>query len=287
MFKLRFWLVLVICSLGNLVRAQELSADDPDYEKIYDTFLPVYTHHLGALGLYTNGWGLFYEYGFGRKTTVKHLLSLEFSVLKDPKERTSTVPIIINNRQQIARYIYGKQNIVYPLKLSYGRQHIFALSNKYRGLEVQWFYKGSLIMGLTRPYFLTVQKPTDNRNNDADETGFKFVDIPYSAKDSLLFLSVSSILDYAGFSSGWEQLRLDMGLSASMGIRVDFGPMLKMNGSFGLEIASSADLYFQALPLLVPLASAPPKNFFLQGRLGIFVGAFSKRPSKYRRPNPL
>lgn len=256
--------------------------NDPDYKKVYDTFLPVYTHHIGSFGINTNGWGLFYEYGFGLNKGVKHLVTLEFSVLKDAKERTSSVPIIINNRQQIARYIYGKQNIVYPVKLSYGRQHVIALPNKYKGLEVQWHYKAGLIMGLTRPYYLTVQKIAETRSDNINDQGLQFMNIPYSSKDSLLFLSVSNILDYSGFSFGWDQLRLDMGVSASLGLRLDFAPMLKMNGSFGIEITGITDLYFQNVVLLVPLATAPPKNFFLQGRLGVFVGSFSKRPSRHR-----
>lgn len=286
--KVRFCLLIFAILLQIRAWAQEQDfseADDPDYAKVYDTFLPVYTQHSGILGLYTNGWGLAYEYGFGKNPKVKHLLSLEFSVLKDPKERTSTVPVIINNRQRIARYIYGKQNIVYPLKLGYGRLHTFSLPNAFRGLGVEWFYKGALIMALTRPYYLTVMKAAEGQSGN--ENGFKFVDIPYSTKDSLLFLSASNILDYAGFSSGWENLRVNMGLSVGTGIRVDFGSMLKMNGAFGIEIAANADLYFQAIPLLVPLASAPPKNFFLQGRLSFFASAFAKRPSKERRAKPL
>lgn len=267
------------------LQAQESADDDPNYAKVYDTFEPVYTQHAGILGLYTNGWGLAYEYGFGMELGLKHLVSLEFSVLKDPKERTSSVPIIINNRQRVSRYIYGKQSIVYPLKLSYGRQHVFSLPNKYRGLGVQWFYRGGLIMALTRPYYLTVLKPAEARNGE--ENLFNLVDIAYSPKDSLLFLSAGSILEYAGFASGWERLSLNMGLTVGAGVRIDFGPMLKMNGALGLEIGANADVYFQEVPLLVPLNSAPPKNFFLQGRLAFFTSTFSKRPSKKRRAKVL
>lgn len=272
--------VLVLCMQLSSACAQQSLPEDEDYQAVYDTFYPVYTHHIFNLGLYTNGWGFFYEYGLHLKEDRKHLASLEFSVLKDPKEKQTTARIIIGQRTRITRYIYGKQNIVYPIKLMYGQQYRIGLPNKYKGVALDWFYKGGLIFAFIRPYYLTVLKGTELVNSN--QFVQRFENIRYSVKDSLLFTDPSSIVQYAGFATGWNETFVRVGVSGMLGLRMNIGPAINTDHILGFEAGVGVDAYTQPIPLLIPLPVSKANNIFLQGRFAFIWGIPSRHPSKQR-----
>lgn len=248
-------------------------------EQISQQNKPVlYQHHTGAVGIYTQGWGFFYEYGFGKKQKVQQIVSIEWSVLENIKERTTSVRVPVNNIIRSFNYVYGKQNAVYPVKIGYGQQYNLGLPNSFKGLRVDLFYKANLNIALVRPYYLTVL--INDENNRDPNSSFTVRDIKYNAQDSVLFLSEGSILQHTGFFTGWSELRAVAGLGIGGGARFNFAPSYNGKGILGLEVSVHLDIYTQEVPIMVPTANVENSFFALQGRLLFYFGDYKNRNTR-------
>lgn len=271
--------ILLYCTATTTVYAQIASYEQDEKDAIYDSFVPIFTHHVGTISLLTNGWNIMYEYGFAQNPRKKHLLSLTFSVLNDPKERTIRSEISFNGNTQLSSHVYGKQNIVYPLRLAYGQQLRLGLPNAFRGVDVNGFWKSSLNLAVVRPYVLTVVK-----RGVVDDFGFeKIQNITYSAQDSLLFLSINNIVQHAGFSSGWDACRVIPGLGLEVGLRLNIGPAIQSQQIIGVETSALVDIYTNHIPILAPLPNVKHSFFFIQGKIAFLFGAYNKRSSNKRQ----
>ena len=199
----------------------------------------------------TNGYGLFYELGKRRSPRFTNLYSLELSEIKHRKEEKGGTENFFSNS-----FIFGKENNFYQAKLGFGQQYIAGQKGNKNGVAVTVQVNAGLSMGLLKPYYLQVD---DGSNR---EKTIKYED------DSVTFLSISNIIGGAGFTKGWNELKLKPGAFVKTALRFDFGRYNERVQA--LEIGMSLEAYAQKIPIMI---FNDPKQLFFQGHVAFVFGS--------------
>lgn len=207
-----------------------------------------------GIELRTNGYGVFYELGRRRSERFSNIYSIEISEIKHKKEeKLNQVQNFFANS-----FIYGKQNNFYQAKLGFGQQYILGQKGNKNGVAVIASLSGGLSMGFLKPYILQVQDSLGQTKNISYE------------QDSVDFLS-GGIIGGAGFTQGWNQVKLKPGLFIKAAMRFDFG---RYNESIqALEIGVSLEAYSQKIPIMV---YNNPQQLFFQGHVAFVFGSRKK-----------
>ena len=192
--------------------------------------------------LNTNGWGIVADYGKVKTRDQKHsdmfhnvmFAQLEFAETKNPREQKI--------HGVSGKYIYGKTNNLYSLKLGVGYQKMIAGKPDPGSVSLHWVNSLGFSLGLLKPYYVTLA------GGDA---------IKYSDPNLDKFLSRSSVSGSAGFSKGLDELVYVPGGYIRSGIHVDFAPDNKHVVS--LETGVSAEFYSQEIELM---ANEKPSSSF-------------------------
>jgi hypothetical protein len=205
-----------------------------------------------GIQLRTNGYGLFYELGKRRSPRFSNIYSAEFTEIKHRKEDKIGGPENLFSNS----YVFGKQNNFYQLKFGFGQQYILGQKGNKNGVAVIGSLSGGLDLGFVKPYFLQV----------VDSTG-RGVTISYD-QDTLNFLDRSSIIGGAGFTKGWNSVKVKPGLFLKAALRFDFG---RYNEKVqALEIGMSVEAFGQKVPILV---YTDKKQLFFQGHIAFVFGS--------------
>lgn len=198
----------------------------------------------------TNGYGIFYELGKRRSPRFTNLYSIELTEIKHRKEEKGGTENFFSNS-----YIFGKQNNFYQSKLGFGQQYIVGQKGNKNGVAVTAHLNAGIAIGLLKPYYLQVSSPTN------EELIIKYED------DSALFLSTGNIIGGAGFTKGWNELKIKPGLFLKSALRFDFGRYNERVQA--LEIGMSLEAYAQKIPIMV---HNDPKRLFFQGHVAFVFG---------------
>ncbi|MFM2139690.1 MAG: hypothetical protein RJA57_1997 [Bacteroidota bacterium] len=208
---------------------------------------------LFGLQFRTNGYGAYYELGrmkTNRRTTIYRV---DFTEIKHQKEdKQPNAGFLFGNP-----FIYGKQNYFYQLTLGFGQQLILGQKGNKNGVALSAVYNGGLALGLLRPYYIEVQDPMVPGQMKV---------IKYAAADSALFLG-TDILGGAGFSKGWNEVKMKPGIFAKAALRFDYGRYNEVVS--GLEIGVSGEFYASKIPILV---GQKERQFFFQGYIALCFG---------------
>ena len=208
-----------------------------------------------GLELRTNGYGAFYEMGIRRSPRYTTIYSLELSEIKHRKEdKVGGAENFFSNS-----FVYGKLNNFYQAKLGFGQQYILGQKGNKNGVAVTASLSGGLSMGLLKPYYLQV----------VDSVG-KERSVSYDM-DSTAFLDPSSIIGGAGFTKGWNRLKVKPGVFVKAALRFDFGRYNERVQA--LEIGMSVDAYAQKIPIM---ALNEPRQLFYQGHIAFIFGSRKK-----------
>ena len=201
--------------------------------------------------LRTNGYGAFYELGKRRSARYSNLYLLEITEIKDRKEdKQSGAQNFFSNS-----FVYGKINNFYQAKLGFGQQYILGQKGNKNGVAVTANITGGLSLGLLKPYYLNA---IDSANRD--------ITISYQ-KDSITFLN-GPIVGGAGFTKGWNELKLKPGAFLKAALRFDFGRYNERVQA--LEIGMSLEAYAQKIPIM---AYNEPKRLFFQSHIAFVFGS--------------
>ena len=205
-----------------------------------------------GLELRTNGYGAFYELGKRRSPRWTNIYNLEVTEIKNRKEdKIGGAESFFSNS-----YVFGKKNNFYQFKLGLGQQYILGQKGNKNGVAVTASLSGGLSLGFLKPYFLQV---VDSLNREKT--------ISYD-QDSLTFLDRGSILGGAGFTKGWNAVKLKPGLFVKTALRFDFGRYNERVQA--LEIGMSVEAFAQKIPIMV---YSDPKGFFFQGHVAFVFGS--------------
>lgn len=205
----------------------------------------------GGVQLRTNGYGVFVEIGRARSPRFTNIYALEITEIKHNKEEKSSGDGFFSNS-----FVFGKINNFYQVKLGFGQQYVLGQKGNKNGVAVLGIAQGGLSMGLLKPYYI---QPSSQSGIDHP--------IKYDSPDSVAFLTPSDISGGAGFTKGWNELKIRPGVYLKTALRFDFG---RFNEAINaLEIGVSLDYYFSKIPQMV---YSPQKQLFFQGHVAYVFG---------------
>lgn len=208
------------------------------------------------LNINTDGYSLGYEHGKYKSITNTNLWWVNFGERKHTKEEK--ISPLYQSDKGGNPYIYGKKNNFYNLKIGFGKQKLLGGKNFSNGVAVQAIYGGGLSLGMLKPYYLYVFKPSSNFETDL---------IKYS-EDDPRFLDSYEIAGSAFFGEGLNEIKFVPGVFVKGGFRFDYGRFNDVVSA--IEVGISAEYYTQKMPIML---LAKEKNFFVSGYLSIVLGS--------------
>lgn len=208
-----------------------------------------------GLQLRTDGYGAFLELGKRVSQRFTNLYTAEITEIKHRKEKKSgSAQSFFSNS-----YVLGKINNFYQIKLGFGEQYILGQKGNKNGVALTASLQGGIDIGLLKPYYLQVQDA-----NQEDRI------VSYYS-DSAAFVKPAYIYGGAGFTKGFNELKIKPGLFIKTALRFDFG---RYNESLqALEIGMSLEAFSQKIPLLL---YNKQQQLFFQGHIAYVFGSRKK-----------
>ena len=212
----------------------------------------------GAFGFKfnTDGWGMFYERGKYKTINKTSLWWIELGEHKHPKEEKVPTISASGGFLIVSSYIYGKRNNFYNLKLGFGEQRLIGGKGNKNGVAVSAIYGGGLTAGMLKPYYIEIQDPTTNRQEQ----------IKYDNNDNL-FLDPNIILGRGGLTKGFGEMKFVPGAHVRTALRFDYGRYNEVLSA--LEVGLNAEYYSQKIPILL---LNPEKSFFFNAYVALTFG---------------
>ena len=207
-------------------------------------------HSVFNIKLATDGYGLGYEFGKFKSPRKSLLFQFELSEKKNPKEKKQAASV--DNQFRVNSVIYGKTNNFYQFKMGIAQQQVIGGKGNKNGVSVSAIYGGGITLGLLKPYLVDAIGPND--------------EIIHSKYPQIIDSSYFEI-KAAGFTKGWNQLKLKPGLYAKTGLRFDYG---RLNETISaIEVGLSAEMYSGKISQMV---YNKQKQFFFSAYLTLLLG---------------
>lgn len=204
----------------------------------------------------SDGWGMFYERGKYKTVTKTNLWWIELGEHKHPKEEKVPTISASGGFLIVSSYIYGKRNNFYNLKLGLGQQKLIGGKGNKNGVAVSAIYGGGLTAGLLKPYYIEIQNPTNNKQEQ----------IKYDNNDNL-FLDPTIILGRGGLAKGLGEMKFVPGAHVRTALRFDYGRYNEVVSA--LEVGLNAEYYSQKMPILL---LNKEKSFFFNAYVALTFG---------------
>jgi hypothetical protein len=227
---------LLLCLMHTSLFAQSTSTNAGsgfiyNTEKVYD------------FRLHSNrGLGFFYQKGKIVSYYKTTFYQIGVSELRLPKEfKQGNDPAI---SRTFRPYVYGKQNNLVALRVSYGTKRYFSEKAKRKGVAVGMSYSLGGTLGLAKPYYLALRRPAPDQPGTS-----RIVAEKYSEENADLFLDESKIVGALSFFKGITETSLQPGAHASLATHLDWGAFDAVVK--GMEVGIMADFFPTAPQLLV------------------------------------
>ncbi len=190
-------------------------------------------HFVFGIKLNTDGYGIFFEKGFGKSIRKATLFQMEITERKHPKEEKQGGSLVSS-----APLIYGKLNFFYPIKLGVQMQYLLGNKSNKNGVSVTGNVGGGICLGLLRAYEMEID----------DISGRKF--IRYNSPDSLRFANPTGLNPAGpGFGKGWNNLKVIPGFYIKPAIRFDYGRYNEVVSA--IEVGLTAEYYTKKIPQML------------------------------------
>ncbi len=207
------------------------------------------TRELSAgIRLNTDGWSAFVDLGKVKPLDLKRrdmfykvrLFQLEVTEKKDPREEKITAAIA-GPTSSSTKYIYGKINNFYGLKLGIGTMRMIAGKPDPGAVSIHWLNVIGVSLGMLKPYYLDVLSDPDA--------------IKYSEATSAAFLNKQEIEGGAGFSKGLSEMQFIPGGHFKSALHFDFSANRK--NVIGAEAGVNIEYYAQPIALIANQSGNP------------------------------
>lgn len=232
--------------INNLIRQQEEGA------------LVFNKQNIFGFRLNSDGWGMFYEKGYLKSVQVTNLFSLEFGEKKHPKEKRLNNVLSNGSFVQFGNpFVYGKQNVFYQLKPTFGQQRLIGGKTNKNGVAIHAVYAGGISLGLERPYYIKVPAASGNQTRD----------IKYTVADSVAFLTPGNIIQGTGLKYGWKDMKIVPGAHAKIALRFDYGRFNEMVSA--IEIGLNVEAYSRKVEMML---LNPGEQIFFNSYIAILFG---------------
>lgn len=207
----------------------------------------------GGLNFHTSGWGLQFRRSFNQTVGKKRMFEADFISMKHPKEIKS-----VNQAFERARsFVYGKLNTYDILRAGAGSQRVLFSKAEKNGVEVRLIYSGGLSLGILKPVYLNILKPTGNFGE------FELVVEKYDPEIHY----IDNIYGRASFTEGLDEIFFRPGAYARLGFNFEYAPIFEDVKS--LEVGATIDAYPTDIPIM---AFTENKQFFLSFYITIMYG---------------
>ena len=206
--------------------------------------------HEVSLGvrLNTDGWSAYTDIGKVKALDTKRsdmfykvrIFQFELTEKKDPREQklTSENPTSSGNP---GKYIYGKINNFYALKLGIGFMKMIAGKPDPGAVSIHWMNVIGVSLGMLKPYYLNVY---------SDPNAIK-----YSPSTESDFLDQQVIESNAGFSKGLSEMKFIPGGHFKTAIHFDFSTNRK--NVIGAELGANIEYYSQSVAIMANQSGTP------------------------------
>jgi hypothetical protein len=203
-----------------------------------------------GIKLATDGYGITYEIGKFKSPRRSTLYQIELSEKKHKKEKKLAASI--DNQFQINSVVFGKTHNFYQLKLGIAQEHVLGGKGNKNGVAVSALYGGGLSVGLLKPYFVDVE---DSANNRSRKTYPEIVDNNYFE------------LGAAGFTVGWDALKIRPGAYVKAAMRFDYG---RLNETVtAVEVGLGAEFYSSKISQVI---YNKDKQLFFSAYVSLLLG---------------
>ena len=209
-----------------------------------------------GLSLASNGYIIDFQYSKRITGFKSRSLSIELAWIKNSKEVR-----IYNQYGSQSKFVYGKLNHFFAIRLGYGHQlELFSKADD-RGVAVNFHYKIGPSFGILKPIYYDVLRSNQYTNYISTE---KF-DIQY-------IKNAGQIYGGASFFEGIDELSLITG--AFVKLSIDFNINKKDNAINLLETGVIFDLFYKKIPIM---AFNSQKSYFLTLFISYRFGVKSKK----------
>lgn len=200
------------------------------------------------LRLHTKGWSIAVAKGLLPQIDRTTFKSIEIGEIRHPKQDKRTFDLLaFGNNTSNRTYVYGKQNNLYFIKYNIGLKRYLTEKSERKGLAVGYSYSVGPMLGLVKPYLIDVFVTALN------DVGSPFRDIvPIAYEDGAneeIFLDDTNINGAAGWTKGWNDVKIQPGIHLKGGLHLDWGAYER--NVQGLEIGIMADIFFRKVPIMI------------------------------------
>lgn len=205
------------------------------------------THEFSmGLRLNTNGWGIYSDIGRAKTKNTKQvemfhdvsMWQIEIGEKKDQHEKKINGD---NGSAGASKYIYGKINNFYVLKLGWGYRKMLVGKPESGTVSIHWMTVAGASLGMLKPYYLNVYSdPVAIRYEDATQSNF---------------LDQQVIAGSAGFSKGLNQMKFIPGGQIRSGVHFDFSTNKK--NVLGVETGFNLEYYSKPVPVMAGTKAVP------------------------------
>ncbi|QMW00455.1 hypothetical protein [Spirosoma foliorum] len=240
---------------GQVSNAQNVDSEEDSY------------HTITTFGLTTNtNSGIIGGFAFRQSRLLSNklygmpqysYLSVELVNVKHPKEIQSSVNSISS------RYISGKENYLFVLRPSYGREVKLFQRNSDEGIAVSGILAGGPSLGIIKPYYLEVSYGNSSRT------------VPASQVNGYMTPTGETVVGAGGFFQGLDQSKLTVGLNVKAALSFELSSFRA--NTTGIEIGFLAEVFPNKV-VIIPNQSATGnredgnRNFFTSAYLTLFFG---------------
>ena len=204
----------------------------------------------------TDGWSVFYEKGKYKTITTTNLWWIEVGEHNHPKEEKTPTASSAQGFIILSNYVYGKQNNLYDVKLGFGQQKLIGGKGNKNGVAVSAIYGGGITAGLLKPYYLQIQNPTTQRQEE----------IKYDNNDQL-FLNPTIVLGKGSFSKGFSEMQFVPGGHVKGALRFDYGRYNEVVSA--LEVGLKATYFSKKMPVML---LNDEKSLFFNAYISVIFG---------------
>ncbi len=204
----------------------------------------------------TDGWSVFYEKGKYKTITTTNLWWIEVGEHNHPKEERTPTASSAQGFIILSNYVYGKQNNLYDVKLGFGQQKLIGGKGNKNGVAVSAIYGGGITAGLLKPYYLQIQNPTTQRQEE----------IKYDNNDQL-FLNPTIVLGKGSFSKGFSEMQFVPGGHVKGALRFDYGRYNEVVSA--LEVGLKATYFSKKMPVML---LNEEKSLFFNAYISVIFG---------------
>ncbi len=243
-----------LLTLMLLFNATQLIAQQNSNEFVEDKPVLMKNEATGGLNFHTSGTiGIQFRKGYNLTGFKKWILEGDIIGMKHPKE-VKTVNQYFDNAKS---YVYGKQNTFNIIRFGTGIQKTLFSKAERNGVEIRFHYSGGLSLGITKPVYLNILKPTGKGGE------FDVIVEKYNPNEHF----VDNIYGRAPFTEGLDEINLHPGAYGKIGFNFEYAPIFEDVKS--IEIGAIVDVYPKDIPIMALIEN---KKLFLTFYITLMYG---------------